>query len=152
MALPRHPAGGSLGEKVGAFQVSLDQLVEALLGGFQQIPPLTRSHTSVVDKQIEPAEAITRGSHKRLAIGTQADIAAQDLDAGFLAQRLRRVAPLFVSRDHSVGASKFDGDGSPDAAACAGYDGDRFHEYRSSLPQGVRSGLPSMIRPAGADL
>ena len=49
----RHPAGGLLGQEMGPLRFVRDQLVEAFLGGFEQIAALARGHAGVVDQQIE---------------------------------------------------------------------------------------------------
>src|SRR5947209_20406263 len=114
------------------FQVNGDQLVEALLGGFEKIQAGGRRYARIVHEQIQPAEAGADRVDQRSAIGRFGDIALNDFNAGFSAEGLSGIAASFVSSDDVVGGCELGRYAAADSATRTGYYGDRFQERTPS--------------------
>src|SRR5260370_11778686 len=102
---------------MGPFVFAANRLVEAVLGGVKNIPPLARSGAGVIHQQIEPREALARMAHERLAIGRGGDIAAENTGAGFRAETFGRVQASAIGSDNLTSLGELDGDSPHDAPA-----------------------------------
>src|SRR5438445_242252 len=100
-----------------ALEIHADQLVEALLGGFEDVAPLALADAGVIDEQVEALEALARVGDERLAVDGGGDVAGEDVDAGVGAQALGGVATAAIRADHLVSAGELGRDGSSDAPA-----------------------------------
>ena len=86
------------------FQVGIDEFVEALFGGLKNVETLTGRDAGVVHEEVEALREDTAGkADERGAVGRAADVAAEDLTAGFGFQALRLFQASQVGSDDFVG-------------------------------------------------
>ncbi|GIV15396.1 MAG: hypothetical protein KatS3mg022_0831 [Armatimonadota bacterium] len=97
-----HPAGDRLREEVRSLQVGADELLEALLAGFQNIRPHLWRNACVVHQHVQPPKTFTHRLHQLAALFGLGDVRLKILDGHAQRAQLLQYIVHRPGRAHAV--------------------------------------------------
>ena len=86
-----------------ALEVRGDQLVEALLGGIEQVAPFAGGHPALLTEQVKLVPSLAGEGDEGFAVVAAGDVALKNLAADFGAQAFRGVLAAAVGRNDLMG-------------------------------------------------
>jgi len=146
---PDHDPGDTLGEKVGALEIGVHDVVVALLVGVEEVVSFEGSDAGVVDEEVDAAEALECVLDEEVSIGAEADVSGTDVsEAAGIFNALSRLlggGEVFavVDEDGVVLSGEFNGDATSDASGSAGDEG------YFAIGHGVENPLQRTLRRTG---